>query len=114
MGHLAWEGEIDQLPRLSVGAEEVDSFLGGGTGEGEGEGRREDEETERGEAPVEDWLSQDFGGGEGGVLGLLGESGTDMMEVEEGEGEEEDGGLYGLGAEFRSEVFCEGEVVSRM
>ena len=105
------------MPRLSVGVEEgeEESFLGGGTGEGEGEGRREDEETERGEAPVEDcWLSQDFGGGEGGVLGLLGESGVEMMEVEEVEGEDEDGGLYGLGPEFRSEVFCAGELVSRM
>ena len=105
------------MPRLSVGVEEdeEESFLGGGTGEGEGEGRREEEETERGEAPVEDcWLSQDFGGGEGGVLGLLGESGVEMMEVEEVEGEDEDGGLYGLGPEFRSEVFCAGELVSRM
>ena len=60
-GHLAWDGEIDQLPRFSVGEVEEESFLGGGTGE---------EETERGETPVEeDWLSQDFGGGEGGVLG---------------------------------------------
>jgi len=110
---LAWEGEIDQLPRLSVGVEEdeEESLLGGGTGEGEGEGRREDEETERGEAPVEDWLSQDFGGGEGGVLGrLMEESGAEMMEVEE----VEDGGLYGLGPEFRIEVFCDGEVVSRV
>ena len=105
------------MPRLSVGVEEdeEESFLGGGTGEGDGEGRREEEETERGEAPVEDcWLSQDFGGGEGGVLGLLWESGVEMMEVEEGEGEGEDGGLYGLGPEFRSEVFCAGELVSRM
>ena len=59
------------MPRFSVGEDEDESFLGGGTGEGVGEGRREDEEeTERGETPVEeDWLSQDFGGGEGGVLG---------------------------------------------
>ena len=59
-GHLAWDGEIDQLPRFSIREDEEESFLGGGTGEGVGEGRREDEE---------DWLSQDFGGGEGGVLG---------------------------------------------
>ena len=86
-GHLAWEGEIDQLPLLSVGEDEEESFLGGGTGEGVGEGRREDEETERGETPVEeDWLSQDFGGGEGGDLGG---SGAEMMVVEV----DDDGGL---------------------
>jgi len=105
---LAWEGEIDQLPLLSVGEDEEESFLGGGTGEGVGEGRREDEDTDRGETPVEDWLSQDFGGGEGGVLGRLGESGADMMVVEV----DDDGGLYGRGPEFRSKLFC-GEVVSR-
>ena len=59
MSHLAWEGEMDQLPRLSVEAEEEDesllevaeeeSFLGGGTGEGEGEGSREEEETDLGD-----------------------------------------------------------------
>jgi len=50
---------MDQLPRLSVEAEEevesllevdeVESFLGGGTGEGEGEGSREEEETDLGD-----------------------------------------------------------------
>ena len=59
MSHLAWEGEMDQLPRLSVEAEEEvesllevdkeESFLGGGTGEGEGEGSREEEETDLGD-----------------------------------------------------------------
>ena len=54
-------------------------------------------------------MSQDFGGGEGGDLGLLGESGVEMMEVEEVE--DKDGGLYGLGPEFKIRVFC-GEVIS--
>ena len=57
MSHLAWEGEMDQLPRLSVETEveslleedEEESFLGGGTGEGEGEGSREEEETDLGD-----------------------------------------------------------------
>jgi len=50
---------MDQLPRLSVEAEEEvesllevdeeESFLGGGTGEGEGEGIREEEETDLGD-----------------------------------------------------------------
>ena len=94
MSHLAWEGEMDQLPRLSVEAEEEDesllevdeeeSFLGGGTGEGEGEGSREEEETDLGDAPVDDLGSQDLGGGEGGVLGRVPESGEGEMYVEDG------------------------------
>ena len=96
MSHLAWEGEMDQLPRLSVEAEEEvesllevdeeESFLGGGTGEGE------EEETDLGDAPVGDFRespvddlgSQDLGGGEGGVLGRVPESGEGEMYVEEG------------------------------
>ena len=102
MSHLAWEGEMDQLPRLSVEAEEEvesllevdeeESFLGGGTGEGEGEGSREEEETDLGDAPVGDFReshvddlgSQDLGGGEGGVLGRVPESGEGEMYVEDG------------------------------
>ena len=91
---------MDQLPRLSVEAEEEvesllevdeeESFLGGGTGEGEGS--REEEETDLGDAPVGDFRespvddlgSQDLGGGEGGVLGRVPESGEGEMYVEEG------------------------------
>ena len=41
------------MPRLSVGVEEVESFLGGGTGEGEGEGRREDEVAKTGYGSIQ-------------------------------------------------------------
>ena len=58
----------------------------------EGEGSREEEETDLGDAPAGDFRespvgdlgSQDLGGGEGGVLGRVPESGEGEMYVEDG------------------------------
>jgi len=113
---LAWEGDTAQGDSITP----ADSFLLSGVGKGDsflpgeesfligctdsageaedGEVREEEEDTERGETPVEEGLSQGAGVEEE-VLGR----GVEVIE-EEGAGTgEKEGGLYGLGPELGKE-----------